>query len=119
MTDHRMPRPNPILRVLLAVLFVRPRLEVNRKALVVSLGWSFRVAVPRVAITSVDSLPWTRMSVGAHGWRGRWLVNTTSGPLVRITIDPATPGRLLGIPVRVRELTVSVDDVAAFLTDLR
>ena len=114
-----MPRPHQLLRVLLAVLLVRPRLEVTRKALVVSLGWSFRVAVPRTSITGVDSLPWTRLSIGAHGWRGRWLVNTAPGPLVRITIDPSTPGRLLGVPVRIRELTVSVDDVAAFLTDLR
>lgn len=91
----------------------------TRRALVVGLGWSFRVAVPRVAITAVDSVPWRRRSIGAHGFRGRWLVNTTPGPLVRITVDPATPGRVLGFPVRIRVLTVSIDDVAAFLTDLR
>ena len=116
---HRMPAPNPVIRVLLALTFIRPRVEVNRRALVVTLGWSFRVAVPRSAITAVDSVPWRRPDIGAHGWRGRWLVNTAPGPLVRVRIEPATVGRLLGVPVRVRELTVSVDDVAAFLTDLR
>jgi hypothetical protein len=118
-TDHRMPRPHPLVRVLLALTFSRPRVEVTRRALVVTLGWSFRVAVPRVAITAVDSVPWRRVDIGAHGWRGRWLVNTAPGPLVRVTIDPATPGRVLGVPVRIRELTVSIDDVAAFLTDLQ
>lgn len=114
-----MPRPNPALRLLLLVLFVRPRVEVSRQVLLVSLGWSFRVAVPRGAIQAVDSVPWRRYSIGAHGWRGRWLVNTTTEPLVRIRIDPATHGRILGFPIRVRELTLSIDDVAAFLTDLR
>lgn len=114
-----MPRPHAAVRLLLLVTFVRPRIEVSRSALLVSLGWSFRVAVPRAAITAVDSVPWRRHSVGAHGWRGRWLVNTTPGPLVRIRIDPATTGRALGVPVRIRELTLSVDDVAALLTDLR
>ena len=119
MTSHAMPRPHPVVRLLLLLTFVRPRVEVSRSALLVSLGWSFRVAVPRGAITAVDSVPWRRHSIGAHGWRGRWLVNTTTGPLVRIRIDPATTGRVLGVPVRIRELTLSVDDVAAFLTDLR
>lgn len=114
-----MPKGNPVIRVLLAVLFVRPRVEVTRAVLVVTLGWSFRVAVPRGAIQAVDSVPWRRHSIGAHGWRGRWLVNTASGPLVRIRIEPTTRGRVLGYPIRVRELTLSIDDVAAFLTDLR
>lgn len=114
-----MPKGNPVIRALLLVLFVRPRIEVTRAVLVVTLGWSFRVAVPRGAIQAVDSVPWRRYSIGAHGWRGRWLVNTTPGPLVRIRIEPVTRGRILGFPIRIRELTLSVDDVAAFLTDLR
>ena len=114
-----MPRPNPVVRILFLLLFLRPRIAVSPQALVVSLGWAFRVAVPRGAIQAVDSVPWQRYSIGAHGWRGRWLVNNAPGPLVRIRIEPTTTGRLLGVPVRIRELTLSVDDVAAFLTDLR
>lgn len=118
MTRHAMPRPHPLVGMLLAVTFSRPRVEVTDSALLVSLGWSFRVAVPRAAIQEVASVPWRRLSIGAHGWRGRWLVNTTGGPLVRVRIDPATPGRILGVPIRVRELLLSIDDVDAFLTDL-
>ncbi|MGB0101521.1 MAG: hypothetical protein WBP61_14685 [Nocardioides sp.] len=119
MSRHEMPRPNPFIRVLMLLTLSGPRVEVTRTALIVSLGWTFRVAVPRVAIESVDSVPWRRLSIGAHGWRGRWLVNTAGGPLVRVRIAPATPGRLLGVPIPIRELTLSIDDVAAFLTDLR
>ncbi len=114
-----MPRPHPVVRVLLLVLFVRPRVEVTPVALIVSLGWSFRVAVPRASVDAVASVPWRRMSIGAHGWRGRWLVNTTPGPLVRVTIDPVAHGRVLGVPIQIRELTLSIADVDAFLTDLR
>ena len=46
-------------------------------------------------------------------------MNTASRPLVRVRVEPSTPGRVLGFPIRVRELTLSIDDVAAFLTDLR
>jgi hypothetical protein len=114
-----MPRPHPVLRVLFFLLLIRPRVDVSRSALLVTLGWSFRVAVPRGAIQAADSVPWRRHSIGAHGWRGRWLVNTATGPLVRIRIAPTTTGRVLGVPIKIRELTLSVDDVAAFLTDLR
>ncbi|MDF1605528.1 hypothetical protein [Nocardioides sp. YIM 152315] len=119
MTRHAMPRANPVVRGLLAVTFTRPRVEVSRSALLVSMGWAFRAVVPRATVTEVAAVPWRRMSIGAHGWRGRWLVNTATGPLVRVRVDPATPGRVLGFPVRVRELTLSIDDVDAFLTDLR
>ena len=65
-STHRMPAPNPVVRVLLALAFIRPRVEVNRRALVVTLGWSFRVAVPRTAITAVDSVPWRRPDIDAE-----------------------------------------------------
>lgn len=113
-----MPRSNPVIRVLLAVLLVRPHVEVTPTSLMVSLGWSFRVAVPRASVREVAAVPWRRLSIGAHGWRGRWLVNTASGPLVRVTVEPAVHGRLIGVPIRIRELTLSIDDVDAFLTDL-
>lgn len=113
-----MPRPHPIIRVLFAVLWIRPLVEVTPATLVVSLGWSFRAVVPRALITSVAAVPWRRLSIGAHGWAGRWLVNSATGPLVRVSVVPATSGRLLGVPIRVRELTLSVEDVDAFLTDL-
>lgn len=114
-----MPKGNAFLRALFAMLLIWPRVEVTASSLVVALGWSFRATVPRGSVAAVAAVPWRRLSIGAHGWRGRWLVNTASGPLVRITIEPAAEGRVLGVPVRLRELTLSIEDVDAFLTDLR
>ena len=113
-----MPHGNPVMRALFAMLLIWPRVEVTPSSLVVALGWSFRTTVPRASITAVASVPWRRLSTGAHGWRGRWLVNTASGPLVRVTIDPPAAGRVLGVPIRLRELTLSIEDVDAFLTEL-
>ena len=118
MSHHQMPRGPLPIRILMTVLLMRPRVEVTSRALIVSLGWSFRVVVPRGAITSAEAVAERRLSIGAHGWRGRWLVNTATGPLVRVRIDPAVHGRLLVLAVLVRELTLSVEDVDAFLADL-
>ena len=114
-----MPHGSPVLRALFAMLLIWPRVEVTRSSLVVALGWSFRATVPRASIAAVAAVPWRRLSIGAHGWRGRWLVNTAPGPLVRVTIEPPAPARVLGVPIRLRELTLSIDDVDAFLTELR
>ena len=47
-----------------------------------------------------------------HGWRGRWLVNGAHRPIARITLALPGRARVLGFPVQLRELLVSVDDVA-------
>lgn len=113
-----MPRPNPAMRVLFALLLVRPHVEVTAEALVVHLGWAFRVAVPRSSVVAVVDQPGRRVSIGAHGWGGRWLVNTTGGSLVTLTIDPPARGTCTGVPVRVRELMLSIADRSAFRADL-
>jgi hypothetical protein len=118
MSSHPMPRGNPVIRALLAMLLIWPRVEVTPSSLVVTLGWAFRTTVLRASITDVAAVPWRRVSIGAHGFRGRWLVNTASGPLVRVTLARPAAARVLGVPVRLRELTLSIDDVDAFLTDL-
>ena len=43
------------------------------------------------------------------GWGGRWLVNGAGSRLVQISIDPVGRGRVIGFPVRLRELTVSAE----------
>lgn len=50
------------------------------------------------------------MGWGAHGWRGRWLVNGSSKGIVVLEIDPVARGRVLGFPVRVRDLALSLED---------
>jgi hypothetical protein len=47
-----------------------------------------------------------------HGWRGRWLVNGAHRPIATITLALPARARVLGFPVRLRELLLCVDDVA-------
>ena len=81
------------------------------------MGWAFSAELPRSSIRSARRAG-TAISIGVHGWRGRWLVNGAAGPLVAVTIDPPAPARVLGVPIRLRELTVSVDDPDAAAGEL-
>jgi hypothetical protein len=75
----------------------------------VRLGWGFRLTFSRSDIMEiVDHGP--VLSIGAHGWKGRWLVNGAHRPIAVIRLTHPSSGRVVGFPVRVRELLVSVDD---------
>ena len=75
----------------------------------VRLGWAFRADFSRLdVIEVVDHRP--VVSVGAHGWQGRWLVNGANSPIATIRLSRPTQGRVVGFAVTVRELLVSVDD---------
>lgn len=82
----------------------------------IRMGWAFRTRIPRSAIRSVEQpvrIP-SLMGYGVHGWNGRWAVNGSQSGAVRLTIDPAGQGRVLGIPVSLRTLYVSLEQPAAF-----
>src|SRR5215470_12460647 len=75
----------------------------------VRLGWAFSAKFSRATVESVsDYRP--VVSIGAHGWRGRWLVNGAHRPIAAITLSPPTYARLIGFPVALRQLYVSVED---------
>lgn len=86
-------------------------LDVGPDRVRVRMSWAFRADVPRSSIHSVRRAhnPFPG-SFGAHGWRGRWLVNGAAGPLVAFELEPADRARVMGIPVRLGELLVSVED---------
>jgi hypothetical protein len=56
-------------------------------------------------------------SLGAHGWRGRWLVNGSSRNIVELAIDPPARALVMGLPVSVRTLYVSVTDPDALVAE--
>jgi hypothetical protein len=85
--------------------------EVDDTAVRVRLGWAFGAKFPRASIQSIDESP-AVISVGAHGWRGRWLVNGARAPIARILLNHEERARVLGVRVKLRELLISVDDVA-------
>lgn len=114
-----MTAPNPLVRVLLAVTaFGRGTVELTDETLSVHLGIGWQSTVPRSSIVSARRDPKHRISIGAHGWAGTWLVNTSGHDLVRLDLHPDQRGRCLGIPARVRTLRVSLADPDGFLAAL-
>jgi hypothetical protein len=86
-------------------------IEIDGLGVEVHMGYAFRAAFTRADVGSVTANS-SVVSVGVHGWNGRWLVNGANSPIARITFSTPVPARVLGLPIRLRELLVSVDDVA-------
>ena len=108
---------------LLSVLGMGPRfssVEVEVEPVRVRMGWSFKADIPRRSITGAEASPGLVGGIGVPGWRGQWLVNGSAKGLVTIHIDPPARARVLGVPVRLRTLQVSVespDELVAGLSD--
>ncbi len=79
-------------------------MEVDEGALRVRMSWLFGMDVPRANVRAVARDNSRVLGWGAHGWRGKWLVNGSSSGLVRIELDPAGHGRVAGVGVEVRVL---------------
>ena len=99
---------------LLISVLVPPRLgylEIDGNTIRVRMSYAFRARFTRADISEVRANR-TVLSIGVHGWRGRWLVNGAHRPIARITFALPMRARVLGFAVQLRELLVSVDDVA-------
>jgi hypothetical protein len=83
----------------------------------VRLGWGFRTEVPLTSITDAKPNDDRVYAWGAHGWRGRWLVNGSSKDIVELTIDPPARAYVMGVPVTLRTLYVSVTDPQALIEE--
>jgi hypothetical protein len=108
------------LKPLFTVLGMTPGrayLDLGAELVRVRMGWGFRADVPRPSIRAARRAR-NSISIGVHGWRGRWLVNGAAGPNVAVAIDPSAPARVLGFPIRLRELMVSVEDPDAVIAEL-
>lgn len=81
----------------------------------VKFGWGFSATVPLSSITNAEPNNDRVYSWGAHGWRGRWLVNGSSKGVVELTIDPPTTAKVMGVPTTLRTLWVSVTDPDALI----
>jgi hypothetical protein len=120
-------RYSPFMRVLLALLLAGPRhtrIHLDDRELELRMGvggWCFATRVPRSSVRSVE-VRTERLrgwGWGAHGWRGRWLVNGSMRGLVDVAIDPPVRARCLGWPIRLRLLIVSLEEPARFVEALR
>jgi hypothetical protein len=114
-------RPHPVLRPIFAITGMGPTrisIAVDDTEVTVAMGVGFQARVPRAAVTSAERYDGRVLGWGVHGWRGRWLVNTTSTGLVTLDLDPACHARLFGIPLRPRVLRLSLADADAFVAAL-
>lgn len=103
-------------RALSSALFILPSasyVEVDERDVVVRMAWAFRAHFPRTAVRAVAPRNAWVLSRGVHGFNGRWLVNGSGDGLVTIRLEPAQRAYVLGVPVRLRELIVSVEDAQA------
>jgi len=74
------------------------------------MGWAFRARFPQGAVARVERLRNKPLSRGVHGFGGRWLVNGSGDRVLAIGLAPTQRAYVLGVPVRLRQLLVSVDD---------
>jgi hypothetical protein len=111
-----------LFRPLLSLLGVGPAfsgVELDEDCLRVRMGWSFRADIPRTSIVGVRPFSGLVGGIGVHGWRGRWLVNGAASGIVTLDIEPRARAYVLGVPVRLRRLQVSLtapDDLLVALT---
>jgi hypothetical protein len=99
-------------RWLLPILLLPARsayLRIDGDVVKVRMGWAFRMKFARRDVSDVvNHRP--VVSIGAHGWKGRWLVNGAHRPIAVIRLAQPARARIVGFPVTVREIFVSVDD---------
>ena len=94
------------------------RITVDAGTVHVRMGLAFRASLPLGTVVEVAPYDGRVWGWGVHGWRGRWLVNGSSHGLVTLTLEPPAPARVLGIPVRLRQLIVSLEDPEGFLAQV-
>jgi hypothetical protein len=108
-------------RVLSSIVGLRPSasyLNVDTVQVEVRMGWAFRSRFPRSAVVSVSALDRRPVSRGVHGFAGRWLVNGSGGGVVAIQLNPRQRAYVLGIPVRLKLLMVSVAEPSSLAVAL-
>lgn len=83
----------------------------------VRFGWGFRAEIPLTSIEDAKPNTDRVYAWGAHGFRGRWLVNGSSKGIVRLTLDPPARAYVMGVPITLRTLDVSVTDPQALIAE--
>lgn len=93
-------------------------LTIDGDSLRVRMGWLFRAQVPMSSVRGTRPDDQMVGGIGAHGWRGNWLVNGSMKGIVRIEIDPPAKAKVMGIPQRLTTLRVSVEEPEALMAAL-
>jgi hypothetical protein len=111
---------NPIFKALATITGTGPGqsgVTVEADRIEVRMGWAFRASIPRASVRQVEQVERIPplYGFGVHGWNGRWAVNGSQRGAVKLTIDPPADARVLFVPVRLRELFLSLEEPEAFV----
>lgn len=102
--------------LLSSALWLRPAdsfVEVRDDEVECRMGWAFRARFPRSTVARTTRLQTKPLSRGVHGFAGRWLVNGSGDQILAVELEPPQQARVLGVPVRLEQLLVSLDDPEA------
>ena len=80
----------------------------------VRMAWAFDARFPRAAVKSIAPLDRRPLSRGVHGYGGRWLVNGSGDQILLLTLEPEQRAKVMGAPVTLRELWISLEDPEGF-----
>jgi hypothetical protein len=103
-------------RVLSSTLLLFPSssyVDVDDHEVHVHMGWAFDARFPRSSVKAATRPDRAPLSRGVHGFAGRWLVNGSGDGILTLDLEPEQRARVLGLPIRLRQLMVSVDDPKA------
>jgi hypothetical protein len=118
----RVPiRFDPAYAVLSRCFFLSPSdsyVEIGPDSVRVRMAWAFRAELPRSSIASTSRLDERPLSRGVHGFAGRWLVNGSGDGILVIDLLPAQRAFVMGFPVQLKRLMISVDDPSALAAEL-
>jgi hypothetical protein len=102
-----------VLSSLVGLLPSSSYVNVDSEQVQVRMGWAFSSRFPRSVVVSVSEPGRRPISRGVHGFAGRWLVNGSGTGVVSIQLSPRQRAYVLGFPVRLRLLMVSVAEPGA------
>jgi hypothetical protein len=112
---HRLSR---LVFALVALAWSRSSVVLRPDRIDVRFGWGFIGSFPRVEVRTAAHRTERVFECGVHGFAQRWVVNGSHRGLVRIVFAAPQPARVGVVPVRVRSLTLSLEEPDSFLAAL-
>src|SRR5690348_8137374 len=100
-------RYSPVKGTILRLVLLPQRfsyVDVGKRDVNVRMGYGFRASFARSNVAHVSREKPVLLTAGAHGWRGRWLVNGASRPIVSIKLHEQVRAHVLGVPVTLNEV---------------
>ena len=117
----RYPLRFGALKPLLAALGLGPSssfVDLDNAQMTVKMGWGFRAKVARTSIRAARAYSGIPGGIGVHGFGGRWLVNGSAAGIVTMDIEPIARAYVMGIPVKLRRLSISLDEPERFIAEV-